>query len=251
MIEFHGRGILLDIEGTTSSIRFVYDEMFPFVRRQLNDFLSSHWDQPAVAEACELLAQDAGASSLADWCGTATTSAERQQAVRAEVVRLMDSDAKTTGLKALQGLIWQAGFVSGELVAHVYEDVMPALDRWTQAGIELRIYSSGSIVAQRLFFGHTQAGDLLSYFAAHYDTTTGSKKDAASYQKIAAEFGCPSPEILFLSDVVAELDAAQAAGLRTGLCRRPAMPPWPAVTVITRSRHWKRLPSTSLRPDKL
>lgn len=211
MLGFSGRGILLDIEGTTSSISFVYDVMFPFVRRELDAYLRGHWGEPALAAACDAIARDAGSPSLA-------SSLEQ---VRAEVVRLMDGDVKATGLKQLQGLIWDAGFTSGEMKAHVYDDVPPAIAAWNKAGLDVRIYSSGSVQAQKLFFGHTIAGNLLPEFRGHYDTTTGPKKEAASYTAIAAAFALSPREILFLSDVPAELDAAREAGLQTGLVLRP------------------------------
>jgi enolase-phosphatase E1 len=133
----------------------------------------------------------------------------------------MDGDVKATGLKHLQGLIWESGFNSGELQAHVYDDVPPALRAWKQQGLDIRIYSSGSIQAQKLFFGHTVAGNLLPLVSGHYDTTTGPKKEAASYQQIARDMGMPPQEILFISDVVAELDAARTAGMQTALALRP------------------------------
>lgn len=230
MIEFGGRGILLDIEGTTSSISFVYDVMFPFVRRELVRFLREKWNEPDVAAACESIARDAGHSSLAEWERSTGADGEvtGHELVASEVIRLMDRDVKATGLKALQGLIWEAGFASGELQAHVYEDVPPALKRWNTSGLDVRIYSSGSIQAQKLFFGHTIAGDLLPLLSGHYDTTTGPKREPASYKTIANEFGLSPPEILFLSDVVAELDAAKGAGLQTGLVLRPGNPEQPA-----------------------
>ena len=211
------RGILLDIEGTTSSISFVYDEMFPFVRRELDRFLSEHWSREDVQAAAEQIAKDAGASSLSTW----TAQSDARQAVSNEVIRLMDDDVKATGLKQLQGLIWDSGFRSGELQAHLYPDVSPALEHWRQAGIDVRIYSSGSVKAQKLFFGHTIVGDLLSQFNGHYDTQVGSKREAESYRQIAAEFACPASEILFVSDVPAELDAASSVGMQTRLCCRP------------------------------
>lgn len=232
MIEFGGRGILLDIEGTTSSISFVYDVMFPFVRRELDRFLREKWGKPDAAAACDAIARDAGHKSLADWqrsTGVEGESAGRELVAR-EVTRLMDGDVKATGLKQLQGLIWESGFASGELKAHVYDDVPPALKAWNAAGIDVRIYSSGSIQAQKLFFGHTIAGDLLPLLSGHYDTTTGPKKEAASYTAIAKEHGLAPPQILFLSDVAAELDAATAAGMKTGLVLRPGNPPQPAHT---------------------
>jgi len=211
VLKFSGRGILLDIEGTTSSVSFVYDVMFPFVRRELDAYLRSHWGEPALASACDAIAKDASNPSIAG-------SSEQ---IKAEVIRLMDGDVKATGLKALQGLIWDAGFKSGEMQAHVYEDVPPALKSWNNSGSDVRIYSSGSVQAQKLFFGHTIAGNLLPLFRGHYDTTTGPKKEAASYAAIAAAYGLPPGEILFLSDVPAELDAARQAGLQTGLVIRP------------------------------
>ena len=231
MIEFTGRGILLDIEGTTSSIRFVYDVMFSFVRRELAQYLRENWAEPALLQAGELLAKDAGSSSFAQWQTELVPAddpqylASLQQAIAAHVSQLMDQDVKATGLKTLQGLIWKSGFESGEMEAHVYPDVSPALQQWKQLGFDLRIYSSGSINAQKLFFGHSVAGNLLPLFHAHYDTTSGSKKETASYQTITADFDLPAEQILFLSDLPAELDAAADAGLQTGLCQRPENPP--------------------------
>ena len=244
-MRFAGRGILLDIEGTTSSIHFVYDVMFPFVRRELAEFLRQHWDQPELQATCERLAQDAGFISAAAWLGQPGTEptpehADRftqsdseaaaklaQTKVAAHVLELMDQDVKATGLKQLQGFIWESGFASGELKAHLYPDVRPALQVWQQAGIDLRIYSSGSITAQKLFFGHTVEGNLLALFRGHYDTTIGSKKESDSYRQIATEFGVPAEQLLFLSDAVAELDAARRAGFQTGLVQRPGNAPLP------------------------
>ena len=212
------RGILLDIEGTTSSISFVYDVMFPFVRRELDPYLRGHWGAAPRAAGCDTIATEAGRPEIA----------LSPDLVKAEVLRLMDADIKSTGLKALQGLIWEAGFESGELKAHVYDDVPPALAAWKAAGLDIRIYSSGSIQAQKLFFGHTVAGNLLPFFRGHYDTTTGPKKEPASYASIASAFGLSPADILFLSDVTAELDAARAAGLQTAISLRPGNAPAPS-----------------------
>jgi enolase-phosphatase E1 len=223
MINFNGRGILLDIEGTTSSISYVYDVMFPYARAHLEAFLERQWDDAAVATACEMIAGDAGHASLDAWCGG--DARDRRRTVTNEVIRLMDADVKATGLKQLQGLIWRDGFESGEMTAHVYDDVPPALERWRDAGLTLAIFSSGSVTAQRLFMGHSVHGDLLPRFdGGHFDTTTGPKKETASYRAIADALGLPAPEILFVSDVVAELDAAAAAGMRTALSVRPGNP---------------------------
>lgn len=223
MIEFAGSQFLLDIEGTTSSISFVYDVMFPFARRELAPYLQSHWGEPELDEACELIARDVGFDSFADWRESAPQT-EPADLVQAEIDRLMDGDIKATGLKQLQGLIWKSGFASGEMQAHLYDDVPPALEAWREAGRGICIYSSGSVGAQKLFFGHTLFGDLLSHFDAHFDTTTGPKREAASYTKIATARGQSPGEFLFLSDVVAELDAAQAAGMQTALLTRPGNP---------------------------
>jgi len=223
------RGILLDIEGTTSSVSFVYDVMFPYVRKHLTFEVLTNWDEPDFIAAHEAIARDAGHDSLAAWLQTHRL--RRDNPLRAadvvcrEVIRQMDADLKATGLKRLQGLIWQSGFESGELLAHVYEDVPLALEAWNAAGKDVRIYSSGSVQAQKLFFGHTIAGNLLGHIRGHYDTTIGPKKEAASYIQIAADFSLPTGEILFLSDIVAELDAARAAGLETALVVRPGNAP--------------------------
>ena len=220
-LAFSGCGILLDIEGTTSSVRYVHDVLFPFVRRELDGFLAAHWTDAAVVQACERMAMDAGAASLDAFAAGHDPRAK----IKAEVARLMDGDVKATGLKDLQGQIWEHGFRSGELRAHVYPDVPPALAAWNAAGIDVRIYSSGSIAAQKLFFAHSEAGDLLHHFRGHFDTTTGPKKSAGSYRAIAAAMQLPPAEILFLSDIQAELHAAREAGMGTGLSVRPGNAP--------------------------
>ena len=160
--------ILLDIEGTTSSISFVYDVMFPYVRENLESFLNENWSREDVQACLPLLKDDLAAND--DWPAD-------QADVVSGVIKLMDDDVKATGLKQLQGLIWHDGFTSGTLVAHLFDDVADAIRSWHAEGVDIRIYSSGSIAAQRLFFGHTVAGDLLPLVSAHYDTTTGNKKN--------------------------------------------------------------------------
>ncbi|MGB0717398.1 MAG: acireductone synthase [Phycisphaerae bacterium] len=222
-LQFDGRGILLDIEGTTSPIAFVYDVMFPYVRQHLATFLQSHFDDDQTRAACDQIARDAGHASLNDWLPQADRAA-LMVAVKDEVTRLMDGDVKATGLKSLQGLIWKDGFTSGEMKARVFADVVEALRRWASQGRDVRIYSSGSITAQKLFFGYSEHGDLLSYFRDHFDTTTGPKREVRSYELIRESFELPAESILFLSDVVAELDAARSAGMHTGLVVRPGNP---------------------------
>lgn len=221
------RCVLLDIEGTTSSVSFVYDVMFPFVRRELTRYFQSHWQSQDFIAAREQIARDAGHASWSAWSSGANKEAG-QQLLRDHVLKLMDRDAKVTGLKQLQGLIWDAGFKSGELKAHVYDDVRPALRGWRDSGLDLCIYSSGSIAAQKLFFGHTVAGNLLPLLRGHYDTTTGPKREPASYTAILKDLKLEASQVLFLSDVVAELDAARAAGLHTALVLRPGNAPAPS-----------------------
>jgi len=215
VIVFDGGGILLDVEGTTSSISFVYDVLFEHARRQIAGFLSEHAADPAILELAAAVTASAGAAVAPE-----AIAADPTRAALA-AIELMNRDVKDTALKALQGLIWRQGFESGEIVAHVFDDVPPALARWADSGIDVRIYSSGSIQAQQLFFGHTAAGDLTPYLRGHYDTTTGPKRERASYERIAADMGLEPRRVLFVSDVGGELDAARAAGMATALAVRP------------------------------
>jgi enolase-phosphatase E1 len=215
VIVFDGRGILLDVEGTTSSISFVYDVLFAHAKRHVGDFLARHRDDPAVRAAATGLAATAGLPG-ADLSDPAALARVAQGAIE-----LMNRDVKDTALKSLQGMIWRSGFESGEIVAHVYDDVPPALAGWADSGFDVRIYSSGSVEAQRLFFGHTAAGDLTPFLRGHYDTTTGPKREPSSYAAIADDMGLPARQILFVSDVGAELDAARRAGMATALAVRP------------------------------
>lgn len=220
------RGILLDVEGTTSSIAFVHQEMFPYVRRELAGFLDRQGHCPEVVDACQQVVLEANPAGSADGAPRSTrpTSCDRDSVIRA-VTRLMDTDAKRVGLKQLQGLVWEEGFRSGVLRAHLYDDVPAALARWQAAGLDVRIYSSGSVAAQQLFFQYSVAGNLLPLLNGHFDTTTGPKRDPASYAKIAKHFAVDPAAILFASDVVGELDAARSSGMRTVLLLRPGNEP--------------------------
>lgn len=216
--------VLLDVEGTTSSIAFVHEVMFPFARRELPHFLAAQWGSAELAQALQALAHDAGYEDLSPWLSESSPEAA-QARILAHVMSLMDRDAKTTGLKQLQGLVWRGGFQSGRLRAHVYPDVEPALKRWRQDGLEIRIYSSGSVEAQQLFFGHTESGNLLPYLEGHYDTRIGGKRDAASYRRIAHDIQLPPDRVIFVSDVVEELVAARQAGMQAALSMRPGNGP--------------------------
>ncbi len=219
MVIFDGRAILLDVEGTTSSISFVYDVLFEYAKQHVAAFLAEHREDAEVLQLAVSLAKSAGATLTADEIAADPTRASLA------AVELMNRDIKDTSLKALQGMIWRQGFESGEIIAHVYDDVPPALARWCDAGVDVRIYSSGSIEAQRLFFGHTASGDLTTCLQGHYDTTTGPKREQESYEKIAADIGIAPRQILFVSDVGEELDAARSAGMATALAVRPGNRP--------------------------
>jgi enolase-phosphatase E1 len=209
------RVILLDIEGTTSSIEYVYDVLFPYVRSALPGYLDAHWNDADVQTACKKIAAE---TQRADFSVT-------KDSILAEVFRLMDGDVKSTGLKELQGLVSRAGYEDGSLRAHFYADVPAALERWTKAGVRCCVYSSGSIEAQKNFYCYADAGDLSKYISGNFDTTTGPKRERASYAAIAAALQIAPNEILFCSDVLAELDAARAAGMQTVLVVRPGNKP--------------------------
>ena len=202
------RAILTDIEGTTSSIRFVKDVLFPYAAEQMGDFLARHWDDPAVVEQVAAARRDSG-ENLA-------TPEQAAALMRAWI----DEDRKATPLKALQGMIWESGYRNGDYQAHLYPDAAQRLRDWYDQGFPLYVYSSGSVAAQKLFFGYSEAGDLTPLFQGYFDTTSGGKKEATSYRRISDAIGLPGHEILFLSDVEAELDAAREAGLHTVLLDR-------------------------------
>jgi enolase-phosphatase E1 len=215
VIVFDGRAVLLDVEGTTSSISFVYDVLFAHAKTHAAEFLASHRGDAAVRQVTEGLAAASGLpiDTLA--------AADGPARLALAAIDLMNRDVKDTSLKALQGMIWRSGFESGEIVAHVFDDVPPALAQWADSGLDVRIYSSGSIEAQKLFFAHTAAGDLTRFLRGHYDTTTGPKRETSSYAAIAADMAFEPRQILFVSDVAAELDAARQAGMATALAVRP------------------------------
>ena len=194
------RAILTDIEGTTSSISFVADVLFPYARERLGSYCAAH---PTVV--APILAE-VEAIEPGDPIATMT--------------RWIDEDRKITPLKTLQGLIWDSGFREGAFRGHIYPDAVAGLRRWHAAGLKLYVFSSGSIAAQKLIFGFSEAGDLTPLFSGYFDTTTGPKREAVAYTRIAEAIGLTVGEILFLSDVAAETDAAKAAGMQALLIDR-------------------------------
>jgi len=209
MIEI--RAIVTDIEGTTSAITFVRDVLFPYARKRLPAFVETHADQPDVQHWLHEAAKEAG-----------YIEASRQEVIEL-LLRWIDEDRKSTALKALQGMIWKAGYEAGDYVAHMYPEVATRLRQWRADGLRLYVYSSGSVPAQQLFFRHSEAGDLAPLFAGYFDTETGPKREAESYRRIAAAIGEQPQHTLFLSDIVEELDAAREAGFQTGWLIRPPL----------------------------
>lgn len=185
--------VVTDVEGTTTPISFVQRRLFPYARERLPAFLREHAARPDVAAELEHVPGDR-LQTLLGW---------------------MDRDEKAGPLKAIQGMIWRQGYEDGALEGELYEDVPPSLRRWSQAGLRLAVYSSGSTEAQRLLFAHAAAGDLTGLIAGFFDTKAGPKREPASYARIGAALDLPPREILFLSDVEAELDAAAESGWRT------------------------------------
>lgn len=213
MLRLSADAILLDIEGTVAPIAFVYDVLFPYARTHLADFLAAHWNETSLVEARRQIITDArSATHLVE---------DSPSDLQAEILRLMDADAKQPGLKQLQGLVWDEGYRLGRLQSELFSDVAPALRQWHAAGKTLAIYSSGSIAAQRVFFRYTNAGDLTPLLSQFFDTTTGAKRSPDSYVKIAAGLKLAPGRILFCSDVPEELDAASRSGCRVALTIRP------------------------------
>lgn len=228
-IELKANCVLLDIEGTVSDVRFVYDVMFPYAHRELGSFLAKHWGSSRVVDAIRIVAKDAQISDLAQWLGQdwETSGKHAAEIVTKHLHELMAHDVKATGLKQLQGMVWQTGFESGAIRAELFDDVLPALKEWKSAGLDIRIFSSGSILAQKMFFQHTVHGDLTSFFSGHFDTTIGSKKDAASYKQIARESQQDANAIVFVTDVYSEILAAHQAGMQVVASIRPNNVPLP------------------------
>jgi enolase-phosphatase E1 len=221
------RGVVLDIEGTTTPISFVYDVLFPYARAHVREFFTTHGPTGLVGEvATQLREEHAADVARGDSPPPLPADVTSGNAVDLEpyVLWLMDRDRKSTGLKLLQGMIWQRGFADGTLRGELFPDVAPALERWQSSSIDVAIYSSGSVLAQRLIFGHTPSGDLTSRISQFFDATIGPKREADSYRYIASELHHSPNELLFLSDVHAELSAARTAGFQAMLCVRPGNP---------------------------
>jgi len=210
--------VLTDIEGTTSSVNFVYEVLFPYFRTNL-DRLKQMTDYPEVQKAFKKtveLARELEGITLKSVDDILNT-----------LKRWSEEDRKITPLKTLQGILWQEGYKTGELQGHVYDDVAPVLKNWFDSGLQLAVFSSGSVTAQKLIFGHSISGDLSAYFSAYFDTETGGKREAETYGKIAQLMQLKPEQILFLSDIKEELEASRDAGMQTvQLIRQGTAPGW-------------------------
>ena len=205
------KAIVTDIEGTTSSLSFVKDVLFPYARANLADYVRHHKDEPQVNTLLEDTGKEAGAELGIE------------QSID-QLIEWLDEDKKVTPLKSLQGLIWEAGYQKGAFKGHVYPDAADNLKAWKAKGLALYIYSSGSVHAQKLLFANTDYGDLTPLFSGYFDTHIGGKKERESYDKIAGQLGIPADQIVFLSDIKEELDAAKAAGFATLWLTRDSTP---------------------------
>jgi enolase-phosphatase E1 len=205
------KAILTDIEGTTSSLSFVKDVLFPYARERMAEFVRQHAQEAAVKKELEEVRRLSGKNL-------------DQPEVIGQLIRWIDEDKKITPLKSLQGMIWEDGYKKSDFKGHMYEDAVRHLKQWKQAGIRLYVFSSGSVQAQKLLFAHTEYGDLTPLFSGYFDTTIGNKREADSYRKIAAAIGTPPGDILFLSDIRGELDAARTAGMQVAWLVRDGAP---------------------------
>lgn len=207
------KAIVTDIEGTTGSISFVHETLFPYAKTHLPDFIRQHAEQTNVREQLDAVREEIG------------QPAADIETIIQQLLNWIAEDQKITPLKALQGLVWENGYKTQAYTGHVYPDAFHHLTHWHQQGLRLFIYSSGSVYAQKLLFGYSDFGDLNALFEGYFDTRIGAKREKASYQTIQQTLDLPAEEILFLSDVTAELDAAREAGLQTvQLVREPDMP---------------------------
>jgi enolase-phosphatase E1 len=222
------RGVLLDIEGTTTPIAFVHDVLFPYAKTHVADFLAKHFNADDVRDDIRLLREEHATDVRENRQPPPLAEPESPREIESitnYVQWLIGHDRKSTGLKSLQGKIWREGYSEGSLRSQVYPDVAPALARWRKAGLNVSIFSSGSVLAQQLLFAHTEAGDLTPFINNYFDTSTGPKAEAQSYRRIAETLRLQPGEVLFISDIVAELAAARDADMKTVLSIRPGNQP--------------------------
>jgi enolase-phosphatase E1 len=196
------KAIVTDIEGTTSSLAFVKEVLFPYARVNLADYVRRN------------IAQEQVNKIMAATCQEINAELDTEQIIT-QLIQWIDEDKKVTPLKSLQGLIWEAGYQQVDFKGHIYPDAVEKLKKWKAKGLDLYVYSSGSVQAQKLLFAHTDYGDLTPLFSGYFDTHIGGKKEPQSYRNIANSIGIDAEQLLFLSDIKEELDAAKAAGYQT------------------------------------
>lgn len=205
------RCILSDIEGTTTSLSFVQEVLFPYAARHLEAFVQEHGGEPQVQQALQEAARTLREEGL---------PCQNSHEVTQGLLRWIKEDRKHAALKKLQGMLWRKGYESGEYRSHIYPDVPPAFEAWRKRGLDIGIYSSGSVEAQQLLFRYSEAGDLTRYISHYFDTAVGHKREAGSYRRIAGALQLAPASVLFLSDVEAELDAAAEAGMQAAQALR-------------------------------
>lgn len=218
------RAVLLDIEGTTTPIAFVHETLFPYARSEVRSYLEKHFESVETREDLARLREEHESDISENLNPPALAVGSRDAEIDftvAYVHWLIDRDRKSTALKSLQGKIWRQGYLEGTLRAPLFADVAPALELWYREGLRIGIFSSGSSLAQKLLFAHTEAGDVTRFIDNYFDTTIGLKTEVESYRRIAAALSLPAGEVLFISDIVGELDAANATGMQTLLSVRP------------------------------
>ena len=196
------KAVVTDIEGTTSSLAFVKEVLFPYARANLADYVRRN------------IAQEQVKKIMAATCQEINAELDTEQIIT-QLIQWIDEDKKVTPLKSLQGLIWEAGYQQGDFKGHIYPDAVENLKKWKAKGLDLYVYSSGSVQAQKLLFAHTDYGDLTPLFSGYFDTLIGGKKEPQSYSNIAKNIDILPEHLLFLSDIKEELDAAKTAGYQT------------------------------------
>lgn len=194
--------IITDIEGTTSSLSFVKDVLFPYARQHIVSYVKEHADEKHVKEQINAIKKMIGENADLDQ-------------ITQQLIDWIDQDQKITPLKALQGMLWESGYRNGDFTGHIYEDAYLKLNEWHKQGINIYIYSSGSVFAQKLLYGFSDFGDVTPLFSGYFDTHIGHKRESSSYHNILQSIGVPASEVLFLSDIVEELDAAKSAKINT------------------------------------
>ncbi|XP_060635312.1 enolase-phosphatase E1 [Anolis sagrei] len=223
------RVFLLDIEGTTTPIAFVKDTLFPYIKENIHDYLRTHWEEEECQEDVGLLRKQAEEDShLGGVVPIPMESRDGEEEIERVIQAVVDNvswqmslDRKTMALKQLQGHIWRAAYENGRVKGEFFEDVVPAVKKWREAGMKVYIYSSGSVEAQKLLFGNSTEGDISSLFDGHFDTQIGPKVESESYQRIASSIGCSTNNILFLTDVTREADAAEEVDMHVAIVVRP------------------------------